>query len=469
MDDGPSIVAILIFSLPLVLCAVGYVFFITASLAVARARSTVLSERAESQDVAAARALKILSHSDSYLVSAQVGRFVCVLCAGMLISELFEQVPVVTRAVYLLISGSVQPPWLDVAGNLVFVSLFIGVTLVAVQTSKTLTLKFPEAALALVSIPLRWIYICFGPVVLFVHSAAHSLLSLFGIAVTHERDLALSSDDLSEFVWRSSQAGVIEKTEQQLIEGVVELSDTSVREVMTPRRDVVAVKIGVPLAEVVAMIRRDGVSRILVHGGELDDIRGMLLAKDLISLLIPQAGNQTSWEGLIRPISFVPTTKNARDLLKEFREKRIHLAAVLDEHGSLDGVVTLEDLVEEIVGDIADEFDAPIKDSSTAIHFDGTIILDGSLSLADLYRHHGIVLPEGDYDTVAGFVLAQLGHVPLAGESFVFEDYEIRVRDVQSNRVVRVSLQKANSNRSRQAEPQADAKGIALALAADSE
>jgi CBS domain containing-hemolysin-like protein len=387
----------------------------------------------------------------------------------MLISELFEQLPVITRAVYSYVVGSLQPVWLDFLGNSIFVALFISVTLVVVQTAKALTLKFPEGALSMVSIPLRWIYICFGPLVLFVHSAAHTLLSTFGVSVTHERDLSLSSDDLSEFMWRSSQAGVIERTEQQLIEGVVELSDTSVREVMTSRRDVVAVKEGEPLSTVVAMIKREGVSRVLVHGGDLDDVRGMLLAKDLITLLDPGASSRLDWGALVRPVSFVPTTKNVRDLLKEFREKRIHLAAVLDEHGSLDGVVTLEDLVEEIVGDIADEFDAPANEHASTVHFDGTIILEGSLSLADLFRHHGIALPEGDYDTVAGFVLSQLGHVPVAGESFTFEDSEIRVRDVQNNRVVRVSMQRTNSNKLRQSASQKNTNNEPLAVAVDAE
>lgn len=449
MDDGPSSISSIAYLITLLVTAIGYVFFIAASLAIARARSTKISDLAQERRSGAKDAIAILAHSDAYLVCAQVGRFICVLSAGIVISELFEHLPRLVLSIASAFGQTTLPEWAEIVANIALICIFVPATLIAVQIVKPLTLQNPETALCIVAGPLKIFFRCFGPLVLFVHSSVRALLSSFGLKTTHERDLAVSSDDLSELVRRSSQEGVIQKTEQELIEGVVELSDTIVREVMTPRTDIVSVKLGTTLQNFIQVVKREGVSRILVTGSDLDDVKGMVIIKDLIGLLDGSAST-SSWESFIRDVQFVPNTKGVSDLLNEFREKRVHFAVVLDEHGGVDGVVTLEDLVEEIVGDISDEYDAPGKVGRPVIQFDGAIILDGSLSLVDLERHHRISLPEGDYDTVAGFVLSELGHLPSVGESFRFEEFEIKVRDVQNNRVVRVSIQRPNSNRSKQ-------------------
>ena len=449
MDDSPSSIPSILFLLLLCVAAAGYVFFIAASLAIARARTTKISDLAQEKRSGARDAMSLLTRSDAYLVCAQVGRFICVLAAGMIISELFELLPILVQIIASALGQTFLPNWVGVAANVSLLAFFVPGTLIAVQIVKALALQNPETTLCFVAGPLKCFYHCFGPLVLFVHTSVRALLSSFGLKSTHERDLAVSSDDLSELVRRSSQEGVLQKTEQELIEGVVELSDTIVREIMTPRTDIVSVKMGVPLPSFIQVVKREGVSRILVTGSDLDDVKGMVIIKDLIGLL-DGATVGASWESFIRDVQFVPNTKSVSELLNEFREKRIHFAVVLDEHGGVDGVVTLEDLVEEIVGDIGDEFDAPGKVGRPVVQFDGAIILDGSLSLVDLERHHGIALPTGDYDTVAGFVLSELGHLPTVGESFRFNDVELRVRDVQNNRVARVSIQKPNPNRTKQ-------------------
>ena len=449
MDDGPSSIPSAAYLVTLLVTAIGYLFFIAASLAISRARSTKITDLAQQRRSGAQDAIAILAHSEAYLVCAQVGRFVCVLSAGIVISELFEHLPNLVLLIAATFGQTSLPQWAGVSANITLVSVFVPATLIAVQIVKPLTLQNPETALCMVAGPLKTFFRCFGPLVLFVHSSVRALLSSFGLKTTHERDLAVSSDDLSELVRRSSQEGVIQKAEQELIEGVVELSDTIVREVMTPRADIISIKLGTTLQAFIQIVKREGVSRILVTGSDLDDVKGMVIIKDLIGIL-DNSSSTSSWEPYIREVQFVPNTKSVSDLLLEFREKRVHFAVVLDEHGGVDGVVTLEDLVEEIVGDISDEYDAPGKVGRPVIQFDGAIILDGSLSLVDLEMHHRISLPEGDYDTVAGFVLSELGHLPSVGESFRFEDLEIKVRDVQNNRVVRVSIQRPNPNRSKQ-------------------
>jgi len=237
----------------------------------------------------------------------------------------------------------------------------------------------------------------------------------------------------------SSEKGTIERDEQALLEGVVELSDRITREVMTPRADVVWVSEHAPSSDLVNLFTHEGVSRILVCGRDLDDVRGMLLAKDLF----PFVGRSLvgfDWRSCVRPAHFVPDTKPVNELLRELRQQGIHLAVVLNEHGGVDGIVTLEDLVEEIVGDIFDEFDSPVDRGTLAVEHQGALFVDGILSIESLKADYGIEVAEGDYDTVAGFIMSQLGRLPGEGESFESGGWVFLVSEVHKHRIARVCI-----------------------------
>jgi len=202
------------------------------------------------------------------------------------------------------------------------------------------------------------------------------------------------------------------------------------------------VRESVEAGELVAIFAKEGVSRVLVCGKELDEVRGMLVAKDLL----PFVGRSLSgvrWQTFVRPAYIVPDTKPVRQLLKELRQQGIHFAVVLNEHGSVDGIVTLEDLVEEIVGDIFDEFDTPAERGQLSAVRDGLIVVDGKLPIETLRHDHGVDIPDGDYDTVAGFVLSQLGRVPSEGESLDCAGWSFTVSEVHKHRVARLSINKA--------------------------
>ncbi len=439
-----SIVTIFSSALLLVGSALTYIFFIVSSLSIARSRTARLEELVEEGAFGATGGQKILQRSDAYLLYTQVGRFLSSTGAGFCLAFLMHDI-----AVLFAEPGS-NRPYGALLAVLVF-GTFVLSTLVGVQIAKSLSLQYPERCLTRVSPVLRVTYPFFGPVVLFLHAAVSRVLSRFQVRLINERELAVSADDLSEIVKMSSEVGSLEQSEMELIEGVVELSERVVREVMTPRTDIVWVRETARVEDIVRTCTDEAVSRVLVCGADLDEVRGIFLSRDLLRFVGHQVASD-AWKPFIRPAHFVPNTKAVDELLVEMREKGIHLAIVLDEHGGVDGVVTLEDLVEEIVGEIFDEFDAPTEEHREVLERDGTLLVDGAVSITVLKEDYDIELPEGNYDTVAGFVLAHLGRVPNAGEAFGVDGVEFHILEVDKQRVARVSIRRVLMHGSRAGE-----------------
>jgi putative hemolysin len=421
-------------SLLLVVSALAYIFFIVSSLSIARSRTARLEELLEEGTFGAVGGQKILKKSDAYLLYTQVGRFLSSIGAGFCLAFLMQDI------VVLFAERGRSGAYGALIAVLVF-GVFVLMTLVGVQIAKSLSLQYPERCLTHVSSILRVTYPFFGPVVLFLHTAVSRVLSRFQVRLINERELAVSADDLSEIVKMSSEVGSLEQNEMELIEGVVELSDLVVREVMTPRTDVVWVRESAKLDEIVRTCTEEAVSRVLVCGADLDEVRGIFLSKDLLRFVGHPAAAD-AWKPFVRAAHFVPNTKAVDELLVEMREKGVHLAVVLDEHGGVDGVVTLEDLVEEIVGEIFDEFDAPSEEQSDVLERDGALFVDGAVTIEALKDDYEIDLPDGNYETVAGFVLAHLGRVPNSGEAFGIDGIEFHILEVDKQRVARVSIRR---------------------------
>ena len=223
-----------------------------------------------------------------------------------------------------------------------------------------------------------------------------------------------------------------------MIQEVFELGDTSVREVMVPRVDAVMLEDSMPLREALAVFQRTGFSRIPVYHGDRDKVAGILLLKDALPCL---AGGETcgSIGELARPATFIPETKPAIDLLKEMQATRVQMAIVVDEHGGTEGLVTLEDIIEEIVGEVSDEYDRVERYVTTLS--DGDSLVDGRLPIEEANEKLGIGLPESDeYDTLAGWVLAELGHIPVVGETATHDGWTVRVANVRRRRVARLRV-----------------------------
>jgi CBS domain containing-hemolysin-like protein len=255
----------------------------------------------------------------------------------------------------------------------------------------------------------------------------------------------LSTEELKMLVETGSEQGGIEEEEKEMIHGVIELAETKVHQVMVPRIGIQAVEANDPVADVLQMIVRAGHSRVPVYEENLDNIVGILYAKDLLPYLMPGAASPASIDirMLARPATYVPETKPVDELLHEMRINHVHIAIVVDEYGGTAGLITMEDVVEEIVGEIQDEYDReeslvePLQDNGQlAYRLDGRVSMDDLRDLFDLSDTEEE--DEDEYDTVGGFIVHRVGRIPLPGAVVPFRDVTLRVETAEPRRIAKV-------------------------------
>lgn len=260
-------------------------------------------------------------------------------------------------------------------------------------------------------------------------------------AATPETEQEELHEEFLEDLEQRRMEGAVDAEEQEMIENVLELSERTAAEIMTPRTDLVALDVHADLPTVLDAIHKAGHSRIPVYEGTIDNIVGLIYAKDLLGE-IGKRPEQFSLRERMREAYFVPETKPLRALLHEFQNQKLHIAVVLDEYGGTAGIVTLEDILEELVGDIADEYEETPQESVRKID-ETTIEVDARTYVEDLNDEYELDLPEDeDYDTVGGFVFSRLGYVPKAGEDFDYENLKFTIASAEPRRVKRVRIQK---------------------------
>jgi len=407
-----------------------------SSVALARSHRGHVEELSKEGRVGYKRALRILDNFDSYLFSAQVAYFFSVFFIGILVFSL----------VYTIQFRYFTGDSLRLHLLLVFLcfSALIAIPLIvlsASQLGKAFAYSKPERVLCL-SVFFIWGFkFVFAPLVLPLKGFKAIATRTLGLQFPGALDMILTTEELEDVLEMSGEAGVIEDDERELIEGAVTFSDTLVEELMTPRKDVICVSESASLTESVKLFVEYGFSRLLVIGEDLDDVKGIILAKDLIPLVGKSASNFSLTEFLRKPL-FINGKETALHLVAEFRKAAQHFAVVLDEHGGVDGVATFEDLLEEIVGEIFDEFDSPEDEREIEEVEDGHLLVDGAALLDDLNEDYDLQLPDGDYDTVAGLVIKLFGKIPKAGEIISAGCCVITVKRVEQNRITQLRIVK---------------------------
>jgi putative hemolysin len=257
-------------------------------------------------------------------------------------------------------------------------------------------------------------------------------------AITAAESEELQGEAAQAYIDAGEQEGIIEGDERRLIQSIVDFGDTRVREVMTPRPDIVAIRAEATLGELRALLREQGYSRIPVFADGLDNVTGIVFVKDLIQL--SGADDERALGSLTRPAHFVPETKPVADLLKEFQRQQVQIAIVVDEYGGTAGLVTLEDLLEEIVGEIRDEYDEesePVSEEG-----DGAWVFSGKVDIDELGEHLGVDIAREGFETVGGYLLARLGRVPAVGEKLDVDDLAIEVLEAERRRVNKVRVRR---------------------------
>jgi putative hemolysin len=263
------------------------------------------------------------------------------------------------------------------------------------------------------------------------------VLSPFGTKPFTERTY-ITEEEVKLLIKEGRKHGVFESTEEKIIQSVFEFTDMSVKEVMVPDTQMVAIQIDKPPQEILSLIDEEQFSRYPVFGREPSDIRGILYAKDFLTIFAKTG--QVDIRKIIKPPFFIPETMKISFLLREMQRKRIHMALAVDEYGGVSGLVTIEDLIEEIVGEIRDEYDteSPVVQLS-----DGTMLIDASINLKDLREDYHIQLPESpEYETLGGFLMTTLQKIPQTGDVVEIEEKRIRIVEMVGQRISKVKLEK---------------------------
>lgn len=412
MDDLSSLLPPIVAALALVTLNG---IFVAAEFALVRTMATKLRAPELSGKYGVTSALKLLEKLDQSISTTQLGITVISLVLGWFGERTFHRL-------FAGLFTHLGEPYSSLFSHTVSTALaLLVVTVLHVVlgelVAKSIAIRYPETTLRIVAGPLRLINEGCRPFVILLNGSANIFLRIFGIhgAMTSER--VHTSGELAMLISQSSEQGILDKDEEEMLQGVFGFSETIAREVMTPRTDLVTIPSDATFREVISTISQSGFSRFPVIETSIDNIIGFLLSRDLLPVVERYTGTNAkpfSVSDIMRESYFVPGTKSINDLLKEFKQRKLHMAIVLDEHGGVDGAVTLEDIIEEIVGDIYDESDA--IESDIHVEEGGDVIVDGGVLVDDINEKFELSIPEGEYDTIAGFIMSSLGRVPQPGD-----------------------------------------------------
>jgi len=269
-----------------------------------------------------------------------------------------------------------------------------------------------------------------------LYPVSYLLEKFLSVFIKKNIELAVKEEALIEFVKSESEEGVIETEEKEMIESILDFSDTTVREVMVPRIDMVAAKKDITIDELIKLFEEEGHSRVPIYDGRVDNIIGVIYAKDLLTALAKKGKEHCVVSEIMRNAYFVPETKKISVLLKEFKKAKVHIAIVVDEYGGTAGIVAMEDLLEEIVGEIHDEYD--VEEQNALWLNESTVLMDAGLDVDDVNEMINTSIPNEDFDTLGGFLYHQLGLIPVGGEVVEWENVTFTIKEIHGNRISKV-------------------------------
>jgi CBS domain containing-hemolysin-like protein len=400
-------------------------FFVAAEYGLVTARRTRIVELQHQGDRRARDVLRITSDPPRFIAAMQLGVTLTSLGIGALgevaLSRLFDKAISTVLAVifaYLILT---------------FLHVVIGELV-----PKGIALGHSEGTALFVSAPVRFFFIVMRPVVWFLEAATEMVLKWLGLKPPGADDDVLSEAELRMLVSQSTRGGEIEQQEQEMLYKVFDFADKEAKDVMVPRPEVVALSIDLPPEECLEAVMDSPFTRYPVYRETLDNVVGILHVRDLFRALRDRGMHEVKVQDIIRPAHIVPETKDLAALLAEFRRANQHMAIVIDEYGDMEGIVTLEDLLEEIVGDIEDEFDLP--DESIEQIDEDTVLIDGTFPIDDFNERFNTEMPDEDYHTMAGFVFGLLGRQPEAGDTIDHDGMRFDVLEVEGSRILKLAV-----------------------------
>ncbi len=408
-------------------------FFVASEIALVSIRRSRVEQLIEEGHRGARRVRRLLDDPGRFLAVAQIGLtflgFFASAYAAVSLTErltgLLERIPA--------LGGSA-------AGvSLVIVTILLaGFTIVFGElVPKTLALAFPERFALAVAGPIDVIGRILAPLVALLTAITRVLTRPFGADVSTESQI--TAEELRLIVERGGQQGILEAEEEQMINAVIELGDRRLHEVMIPRIDIVALPATATFEQAIDTFVEEGHSRVPVYDESVDEVLGILYAKDLLQYLKSSAAPRPAIRSILRTPVFAPESMTIDDLLHDFQRKKVHIAIVLDEYGGTAGLVSIEDLLEEIVGEIQDEYDVEeemiVRLSADEIRIDGRVAVD---ELAELFDTSIELEDEDEYDTIGGLVFHRIGRVPVPGDQVEVDGLRLTVESTDGRRVGKV-------------------------------
>ncbi len=411
-------------------------FFSAGEVAVVSTRKSRMQELADNGNRKAAIVVSFQKNPEIFLATIHVGIIFSLILASVLggVMGLQHLVPALQASSTVWISEASS--WISL--GIISVSIGSLVVVFGELVSKSVALRFAEDVALRVAGPIRVFATIFSIPVKLLTLASNLFLAPFKDR-TSFTESRISEEEFKLMLEEGTKTGVIDKTEHELIKSIFEFTDTTAKEVMIPRPDVVALKINMPRDHIVKIVLEEGYSRMPVYRDTIDTIVGVVYTKDLLGLL--EYRDLIILEDVIRPAYFIPETKKISQLMRELQQRKLHMAVVIDEFGGTEGIITMEDIIEEIVGEIHDEYDEELKDiESTG---DGSFLVNARISVKDFNERFKAGVPEMDeYETVGGFLHKQTGHIPEVHEEIRFQNYVFTVLKKSQRRIRLVKMRK---------------------------
>lgn len=414
--------------------------FVAAEFAIVKVRASQVETKYLSGNRFAKNALKIINNLDAYLSATQLGITLASLGLGW-VGE-----PIVAK----IIGNLLEVLQISISDKLLHqISLVTAFSLITVLhivfgelAPKSLAIRYPERTTMLLTMPLQGFYLVFRPFIWVLNGFANFVLKMIGVPMAQERDTH-TEEEIRLLLQESKMSGNINTTEHELLENVFKFDDRQTEQIMTPRTRVVGIKSDATLQQALEIIMREDYSRLPVYEESLDNIIGILHAKDVIKNLNTPEASVTS---LMRKPYQVSERKSINTLLREMQKERIQMAVVLDDYGGTAGIVTMEDILEEIVGDIQDEYDneMPIVQQKSETEF----IVNALANIDEVNKFLPEPIPESeDYDTVAGFINEVFGNIPDENEEVQGQSYTFKILHKENNAIDTVLLKLLESSR----------------------
>lgn len=416
-------------------------FFVAAEFSLVSARKSRLEIKAGEGSNGAKAALRLLANPTLFISAVQLGVTLASLALGLVgeptISRILEPlaekiasegtIGYVTHVIAIVISFTLVTFLHIVFGELV---------------PKMFALERAEFFATIAALPLELFAKVFSPFLWVFNKVGGAVGKLLGLHASLDESAVYTEDEIIQLVKLSQQSGHLNEEEEELINKVFEFSDTTVKEAMIPRTEIVAIPITSNLEDIAKAFRQYGYSRLPVYGESLDDIKGVLHSKDVMQYFLVKT-RLFKIEKVVKPPFYVVDTAKLEEVLRQMQKGKTHFGFVVDEHGGVEGIITLEDLLEEIVGDISDEHDEEVSEQIKP-QSDGSYLLDGNLVVRDLNRRMGMNLPISEgYTTIAGFLMSEAGQILSAGETVKFNGHIFKVEEVDKRRILKVRMEKS--------------------------